>query len=73
MAARAGAIAAQPNSPQLIEANEDKIVYKITFDLPDEGITPAYNNIAELPDVATADVAAETSCYPNSHNLAGLW
>jgi hypothetical protein len=60
----ASVIAAQPDGPRLIEANEDKIMYKITFDLPNEGIIPAYDNIAELPDVLTANVAAKTSCYP---------
>jgi hypothetical protein len=63
-AAGVGAITAQPNGPQLIEANKDKIVYKITFNLPDEGIIPAYDNIVELPDAATVDIAAKTSRYP---------
>jgi hypothetical protein len=62
--ARAGVIAAQPNDTRLIETNKDKIMYEITFDLPEEGIIPAYDNIAELPDAATADVASKTGCYP---------
>ncbi len=39
-------------------------MYKITFDMPVEGIIPAYDNMAELQDVETVDVPAETSCYP---------
>jgi hypothetical protein len=39
-------------------------VYKITFDMPDKGTIPAYDNMAELLDAATVDVPAETSCYP---------
>jgi hypothetical protein len=44
-AVRMGVIAAQPSSPRLIEANEDKIVYEITFGIPDKGINPAYDNM----------------------------
>ena len=54
----------QAEGPRLIEANEDKIVYEITFDLPDDGIIPDYNDAAELPDVAIMDVATATNCYP---------
>ena len=39
-AAQAAAAAAPLRAePALVEANEDKIVYKITFDLPDVGLT----------------------------------
>jgi hypothetical protein len=62
-AAGAGVTAAQLNGPSLIEANKDKIVYKITFDMPDKGIILPYDNMVELLDAATADVSAETSCY----------
>jgi hypothetical protein len=54
----------QTNNPWLIEANKDKIVYEITFDLPDEGIIPVYADTAELPDATTVVNTAETSCYP---------
>jgi hypothetical protein len=32
--------------------------------MPDEGIILAYDHMEELPDVATADITAEISCYP---------
>ncbi len=63
-AAGVGVIAAQPDGPRLIEANSDEIVYKITFNLPDEGVILAYDDIAELLDAATAKFAAKTRCYP---------
>ncbi len=63
-AARAGVIAAQSNGPCLREANKDKIVCKITFDIPDKGIILAYDNMVELPDAGTADIPSETSHYP---------
>ncbi len=30
----------EPQGPALVEADEDEIVYKITFDLPDAGLVP---------------------------------
>jgi hypothetical protein len=50
-------------------ANEEEIVYEITFDLPDDRIIPDYNDTAELPDVAIADAAiadvtTKPNCYP---------
>ncbi len=59
----AGVVAVKSNSPRLIEANKDKIVYKITFNLPDEGIILPDDNNAELPDMATG-VTPKTSRYP---------
>ncbi len=37
-AAQAAAAGNQWRGPALVEANEDEIVYKITFDLPDAGL-----------------------------------
>jgi hypothetical protein len=54
----------QTNGPQLIEANTDKIVYEITFDLPDDGVILDYDDTAELPDAAIADVTTKPNCYP---------
>ncbi len=39
-------------------------MYEITFDLPDDGIIPDYNDAAELPDVAIADGDTTTNRYP---------
>jgi hypothetical protein len=39
-------------------------MYKLMFNLPDEEIILAYDDVSELPNAATADVAAKTSCYP---------
>ena len=40
----AARVAADGTIPAVVEANEDKIVYKIMFDLPDAGLpAPAYN------------------------------
>ncbi len=62
-AAKANAIT-QTNGPPLIEVNEDEIVYKIAFDLPDDGIIPDYDDTAELPDAAIADVTTKPNRYP---------
>jgi hypothetical protein len=35
----------QQCSPTLVEADADKIVYKLTFDLPDAGLPPANANL----------------------------
>ncbi len=42
--ATAVAAAAQPNGPRFIKAFEDKIVYNITFNLPDVGLMPPRDN-----------------------------
>jgi hypothetical protein len=54
----------QAKGPQLIEVNEDKIMYEITFDLQDDGIIPDYNDAVELPDAAIVDGDTATNCYP---------
>jgi hypothetical protein len=51
----------QTNGPRLIEANKDKIVYEIMFDLPDDGVILDSNDIAELPNVAIAEVTIKPS------------
>ncbi len=63
LAARAHATT-QAEGPRLIKANEDKIVYEITFDLPDDRIIPDYNDTAELPDAAIADGDTATNRHP---------
>ncbi len=49
----ARAAEAQPIAlgPALIDANEDKIIYKLTFDLPDAGLAPpiAHDGVAMVP------------------------
>jgi hypothetical protein len=37
---------AKPQSPAIVEANQDKIVYEITFDLPDAGLAPEQNAVS---------------------------
>jgi hypothetical protein len=36
---------AKPWRPAIVEADQDKIVYEITFDLPDEGLAPGKNAV----------------------------
>ncbi len=36
---------AEQQGPAFIEADQDKIVYEITFDLPDAGLAPGQNTI----------------------------
>ncbi len=67
----------QAKGPRLIEANEDKIVYEIKFDFPDDGIISDYNAPAELPDAAITDGDTATNHYPmQSHrsvfDLSGM-
>ncbi len=59
-----GVTAVQPNGPCLIETNEDKIVYEITFDLPHKGIILPDDDMEELPDATTTEVIPKTSHYP---------
>jgi hypothetical protein len=42
--ATAAAAATCPDAPPLVEAFEDKIMYNITFDLPDAGLMPPGND-----------------------------
>ncbi len=48
---RAARAAAGRTTPTLVEADEDKIVYKITFDLPDAGLDGGnvFSNDAPAP------------------------
>jgi hypothetical protein len=59
--ADAAAIGIAPQNPRaaLVEANKDKIVYKITFDLPDAGLEPDIKPTIPpvQPDNATGDNA----------------
>jgi hypothetical protein len=36
---------AKPQGPAIVEADQDKIVYEITFDLPDAGLAPGQNAV----------------------------
>ncbi len=58
----ADATAAAPHNSMVIvvEANKDKIVYKITFDLPDAGLEPEItpNNIQPIPPADTNKIDA---------------
>ena len=65
-AARAAAAAAfQHRGPALVEANQDKIVYEITFDLPDAGLiggnaVPANDPPPPTPGETIMDMANDT-------------
>ncbi len=36
---------AEPRGPAIVEANQDKIIYGIIFDLPDAGLAPGQNAV----------------------------
>ena len=58
--ADAAAVAPHNSTAALVEAGKDKIVYKITFDLPDAGLEPEIvsNNIQPIPPVDTNEFKA---------------
>ncbi len=70
-AARAGVIAAQPNNPCLIEANEDKIVYKITFDMPVRGLSRPMTTWWSFWMQQLRTFLQKQVIIP--HDLAGVW
>jgi hypothetical protein len=65
-AEKAVAVPIAPNSPWLVEAYNDKIVYNITIELPDGSFIPANDEPAPLPIVMQHDVApgAPTAAAP---------
>jgi hypothetical protein len=46
---------AKQQGPAFVEANQDKIVYEITFDLPDAGLAPGQNTIPAGADEFVSD------------------
>ncbi len=46
---------AEQQGPAFIEADQDKIVYEITFDLPDAGLAPGQNTIPAGADKFGSD------------------
>jgi hypothetical protein len=46
---------AKQQGPAFIEADQDKIVYEITFDLPDAGLAPGQNTILAGADEFNSD------------------
>ena len=82
-AARAAAGAAAPNGPCIVEAEPDKIMYDITFDLPDAGLIPGA--IQPVFDAESAQILLHRFLqiplqrFPTTipgdiqHDLAGVW
>jgi hypothetical protein len=68
--ADAAAIGIAPQNPRaaLVEANEDKILYEITFDLPDAGLKPDIE-----PTIPPVQLGNATAVIMIRHNLAGVW
>ncbi len=73
--ADAAAIGIAPQNPRaaLVEADEDKIVYEITFDLPDAGLAPAIEPTIPpvQPDDATGDNATNYDPSQSRRSVVG--
>ncbi len=63
----AAAIGIAPQNPRaaLVEANKDKIVYKITFDLPDAGLEPDIEPTVPPVQLGNATVVNATNYDPS--------
>ncbi len=57
---------AEHRGPAFIEADQDEIVYEITFDLPDAGLAPGQNTILAGADELGSDTA-HSSIKPLHH------
>jgi hypothetical protein len=58
---------AEQRGPAFIEANQDRIVYEITFDLPDAGLAPGQNTIPDGADKFGSDTS---SSIESSHHAS---
>jgi hypothetical protein len=69
------AIGIAPQNPRaaIVEANEDKIVYEITFDLSDAGLVPAIEPTipSVQPDNATGDNATNYDPSQSRRSVVG--